>query len=160
MPVHNERRVMPYSPEQMYLLVSDVERYPDFLPWCLELNLRHPMEQTVVTAHSREQTTQNIDVQLIEADMTIGYKALRERFTSRVALVPMRQIKVEYLDGPFRYLRNSWNFLPHPEGCEVVFHIDFEFRSRVLRLVMGAFFHEAVRIMVRAFEKRARQLYR
>ena len=111
MPIHKERRIMPYTPAQMYALVADMERYPEFLPWCVALKVRR-----------------KDPINGIEADMTIGYKALREQFTTRVMLEPEHQIKVEYLNGPFRYLHNSWGFLPHPRGCEVVFYIDFEFR--------------------------------
>ena len=141
MPTHAERRIVAYSPAQMYDLVADIKRYPEFLPWCIS-----------VVEKSR---TGNV----IEADMAIGFKALREQFTSRVTLESGRAISVEYLNGPFRYLKNHWVFHEHPQGCEIEFFIDFEFRSRILQMVIGTHFNEAVRIMVRAFETRATRLY-
>lgn len=141
MPTHAERRVVNFSPAQMYALVADVERYPEFLPWCAGLEI----------------TSRKGNV--IEADMAIGFKALREKFSTRVTLTPQERIEVEYLNGPFRYLNNHWVFHEHAKGCEVEFYIDFEFRSKMLQLLIGRLFNEAVRIMVRAFEVRARQLY-
>lgn len=142
MPTHAERRIVSYTPEQMYALVADVERYPEFLPWCVDLR---------ITARRGN---------IIEADTAVGFKALRENFMSRVTLMQEQsRIEVEYLNGPFRYLNNHWVFHKHPKGCEIEFYIDFEFRSRMLQLVMGALFNEAVRIMVRSFETRARRLY-
>ncbi len=141
MPTHSERRFLPYPPEQLYDLVADVEDYPDFLPWCVALRVT-----------SRTETE-------IRADMVVGFKMLREKFTSRVTLTPKTQIDVAYLDGPFSYLENRWKFLPADGGCEIDFFIDFEFRSRLLRKVMEPLFGEAVRRMVRAFEKRADDRY-
>lgn len=141
MTTHAERRIVAYTPAQMYDLVADIERYPEFLPWCIS-----------VVERSRTGA-------VIDADMAIGFKALRERFTSRVTLHPKERIEVEYLNGPFRYLNNHWVFHAHPRGCEIEFFIDFEFRSRLLQVVVGTLFNEAVRIMVRAFETRAKQLY-
>ncbi len=141
MPTHAERRVVAYTPEQMYARVADIERYPEVLPWCSD-----------VRTLSRRGN-------VLEAAMAVGFKALRESFLSRVTLLPKTRIEVEYLNGPFRYLNNHWVFHPHAKGCEIEFFIDFEFRSRMLQLVIGALFNEAVRIMVRSFETRARQLY-
>ena len=141
MPTHTERRFLPHTADQLYDLVSDVENYPDFLPWCVGLR---------VTGR---------DENVIRADMIVGFKMLREKFTSRVTLTPNERIDVEYLDGPFRYLENRWLFIEKEGGCEIDFFIDFEFRSRLLRKVMEPLFHEAVRRMVRAFETRAEQKY-
>lgn len=141
MPSHAEKRVLPYSPEQLYDLVADVEDYPNFLPWCMALRIKRR------------------DGDVIHADMMVGFKMLREKFTSRVTLTPKTRIDVEYLDGPFSYLQNRWLFEPAEGGCEIDFFIDFEFRSRLLRRVMEPLFHEAVRRMVRAFEHRAEQRY-
>ena len=141
MPTHAERRVVPFSPEQMYALVADVERYPEFLPWCVFLKITHQHDN------------------IIESDMAVGFKALREKFTTRVTLTPPERIEVEYLNGPFRYLNNHWVFHKHAKGCEIEFYIDFEFRSKMLQLIIGTLFGEAVRVMVRAFEMRARALY-
>ncbi|MDH3596430.1 MAG: type II toxin-antitoxin system RatA family toxin [Rhodospirillales bacterium] len=142
MPTHDERRIIGYSPEQLYALVADIERYPEFLPWCIAARLR-----------GREGD-------LLVADMVIGFKMIRERFTSRVRLDEAgRCIDVSYVEGPFKYLNNHWVFEDHPEGCVIDFYVDFEFRSRLLQKMMEALFHEAVRRMVGAFEARAHALY-
>ncbi|MGK9167161.1 type II toxin-antitoxin system RatA family toxin [Inquilinus limosus] len=141
MPSHTEQRVLPYTPQQLYELVADIESYPSFLPWCLGARIR-----------KREGN-------VLLADLVIGFKMIRERYTSRVTLTPGRQIDVAYVDGPMKRLTNCWRFLPHPAGCEIDFHVDFEFRSRVLQTLIGAVFHEAFRRMVGAFEARARALY-
>jgi len=141
MPTHAENRVISYTPAQMYDLVADIERYPEFLPWCVDV---------------RKVSEKN---NVVEAQVAVGFKALRERFTSRNTLTPKSRIEVEYLNGPFRYLNNHWIFHPHAKGCEVEFFIDFEFKSKLLQVVMGPLFNEAVRIMVRAFENRARTIY-
>lgn len=132
---------MPQSADQLYELVTDVEDYPNFLPWCIALRIR-----------SRDEAE-------IRADMVVGFKMLREKFTSKVTLTPKTRIDVEYLDGPFRYLENRWLFAEKEGGCEIDFYIDFEFRSRLLQKVMEPLFHEAVRRMVRAFEKRAAERF-
>ncbi|MBE1236868.1 type II toxin-antitoxin system RatA family toxin [Phaeovibrio sulfidiphilus] len=142
MPTHSERRTLPYSPEQLYSMVADIEAYPKFLPWCLGLRIRKRQDN------------------VIWADMTVGFKMIRERFTSRVTLTPGERIDVAYTDGPFRYLVNHWIFEPDGRGNTIVdFHVDFEFRSALLGKIMGAFFHEAVRVMVTSFERRAAVLY-
>ena len=142
MPTHAERRLLPYSSEQLFDLVADVERYPEFLPWCLGARVRERTGDTIT------------------ADLLIGFKLVRERFTSRVVLDRPRRIDVSYTEGPFRYLNNHWEFMPQPDGsCLIDFYVDFEFRSRMLQKVIGVLFNEAVRRMVGAFEGRARQLY-
>ena len=141
MPTHHETRFLPQTAEQLFDLVSDVDDYPNFLPWCVALRVT-----------SRDDNE-------IRADMVVGFKMLREKFTSRVTLTPKERIDVEYLDGPFRYLENRWLFIDKDGGCEIDFFIDFEFRSRLRRKIMEPLFHEAVRRMVRAFEKRATERY-
>ncbi len=142
MPTHAEKKVLPYTPEQMYRLVADVEKYPEFLPWCLAARIRR-----------REGN-------VMFADLVIGFKMVRERFTSRVELdEPGRRIDVQYTEGPFQYLNNHWIFTPHERGVCVDFYVDFEFRSKMLQKIMGVLFNEAVRRMVQAFETRADQLY-
>ncbi len=142
MPTHAEQRVLPYSPQQLYGLVADIERYPEFLPWCIAARIR-----------KRES-------ELIVADLIIGFKMIRERFTSKVILDPSgRRIDVSYIEGPFKYLDNHWIFEDHPQGCRIDFYVDFEFRSRLLQKLMQPLFHEAVRRMVAAFETRAQALY-
>ena len=141
MPTHAERRFLPYSQEQLFALVADVERYPEFLPWCVAARVRSRQENVLV------------------ADLVIGFKMVRERFTSRVTLGPPARIDVEYTEGPLRYLNNHWVFEPQPNGCMIDFFVDFEFKSMILQKLIGALFNEAVRRMVGAFESRAHALY-
>jgi coenzyme Q-binding protein COQ10 len=141
MPCHAEERALPYTPKQLFDLVADIERYPEFLPWCVGARVRDRRADLVV------------------ADMVIGFRMFRERFNSRVMLDPPRRIDVAYTEGPFRYLTNHWTFSPHPHGCRVGFFVDFEFKSRLLQRLIEVLFSEAVRRMVGAFEKRARDLY-
>ncbi|MBM3628285.1 MAG: type II toxin-antitoxin system RatA family toxin [Alphaproteobacteria bacterium] len=148
MPTHAEKRLLPYSPEQLFDLVAQVERYPEFLPWCLAARIRSRSEDAVV------------------ADLVIGFRMIRERFTSHVRLDRARRIDVRYADGPFKYLDNHWIFEPVapcaelPGGGTLIdFHVDFEFRSKILQGLIGVLFNEATRRMVAAFEARARQLY-
>lgn len=142
MPTHAEKRRLPYSPEQLFDLVAAVERYPEFLPWCLGARVSDRRENTV------------------KADLVIGFKIFRERFTTNVVLDRPRRIDVSYLRGPFRHLNNHWCFQAVNEGaCEIDFFIDFEFRTRLLQRAITPLFNEAVRRMVDAFESRARALY-
>ena len=141
MPTHAEQRVLPYTPEQLFTLVADIERYPEFLPWCVGVRIRERKPDLIV------------------ADLIIGFRVFRERFTSRVRLAAPRRIDVAYSEGPFRYLDNHWTFEPAPGGCRLDFFVDFEFKSRVLQKVIEVLFGEAVRRMVAAFEGRARELY-
>ena len=141
MPTHAERKTLPYTPEQMFDLVADVGKYPSFLPWCAGARVR-----------SRTET-------LLIADLTIGFGPFRETFTSRVDLDRPRTVQVKYENGPFRYLNNNWTFEPDPKGCIVKFYVDFEFRSRLLQAAIGVVFNEAVKLMVNAFLKRARDVY-
>ncbi len=142
MPTHAEKRLLPHSPEQLFDLVADVARYPEFLPWCIGTRIRRQEGDTII------------------ADMVIGYKMFRERFVSEVTLDRPRRIDVIYREGPFRYLNNHWIFEPAAGGaCEIDFYVDFEFRSRLMQKMIGAVFNEAVKIMVSAFEKRAGEIY-
>jgi coenzyme Q-binding protein COQ10 len=127
----------------MFDLVADVQRYPEFLPWCLAARIRERREDTLL------------------ADLVIGFKMVRERFTSRVHLDrPGRTINVAYADGPFKHMANHWRFEPQADGgCLIDFYVDFEFRSMLLQKLIGVLFNEAVRRMVSAFEGRAKQLY-
>ena len=147
MPTHAEQRMLPYSAAQMFDLVADIERYPEFLPWCIDCRIvdqRGPKNKPTLIA-----------------DLTIGYKFLRETFTSEVTLDRENmQIDVKYIRGPFQHLDNRWRFLlKRGRFCTVDFTIDFEFRTPLLRKIMGVFFNEAVRRMVNAFETRAKRLY-
>ncbi|WP_439549526.1 type II toxin-antitoxin system RatA family toxin [Falsiroseomonas sp.] len=142
MPTHAEKRILPYSEEQLFDMVADVRRYPEFLPWCVGAR--------ILTRNDKELT----------ADLTIGFKMFRETFRSQVLLDRPGHVHVRYLTGPFRYLNNHWRFRPVAGGTEVDFFVDFEFKSRLLQAVIGTVFNEAVRLMVRAFERRAMALYR
>ncbi len=141
MPRHAEQRLLPHSPEQLFDLVADVERYPEFLPWCLATRLSNQRDDGFL------------------ADMVIGFKMFRERYVSRVDLDRPYRIDVSHFKGPFKHLRNHWIFEPAEGGCLVDFSVDFEFRSKIMDRVIGAVFHEAVRVLVTSFEKRADQLY-
>ena len=142
MPTHAEKKVLPYTPEQLFDVVADVRRYPEFLPWCVGARVVSRTDNELV------------------ADLTIGFKLFRETFRSHVTLERTAHVHVRYLNGPFRYLNNHWRFTAVPNGTEVDFFVDFEFRSRLLQAVIGTVFNEAVRLMVRAFERRAYVLYR
>ena len=141
MPHYDEKRLLPYGPDQMFALVADVGKYPEFLPWCVAARVRSRTETELV------------------ADLTIGFGPFRESFTSRVTLDRPRKVIVTYENGPFRYLNNQWSFDPDPAGCRLSFFVDFEFRSRLLQSAIGVVFNEAVRRMVNAFLKRARDVY-
>ncbi len=141
MPTHAEKRILRYTPEQLFNLVADVRRYPEFLPWCVGARVISQTETELV------------------ADLTIGFKMFRETFRSRVQLERPHAVRVSYENGPFRYLNNTWKFTPVEQGTEVDFFVDFEFRSALLQAVIGMVFNEAVRMMVRAFERRAMVLY-
>lgn len=144
MPTHAEKRKLPYSQQQLFDLVADVARYPEFLPWCLSSRIIKREENTFY------------------ADLIIGYGTLvREKFTSRVVLESPTAIRVEYLKGPMKHLSNKWAFIVEPDGgCTIDFYVDFEFRNALFQKLMGVFFNEIVRRMVAAFEQRARDLYK
>jgi coenzyme Q-binding protein COQ10 len=146
MPTHSEIRQLPYSAQQMYDLVADVARYPAFLPWCAAARVRS--------------VTPRGDALVMDADLVISFKVFRERFASRVTLWPAKhEIDTEYLDGPFKHMRSNWAFADAGEGCEVSFFVDFEFRNAVLQKIIGVVFNEAMLRIVRAFERRASDLY-
>lgn len=147
MPQFETKRQVAHSADKMFALVADVESYPQFLPLCEALAVRSRKERDGQT--------------ILVADMTVGYKALRETFTSQVHLKPDEsQIDVKYLDGPFSYLTNRWRFEPAEGGGSVVhFWIDYEFKSRILGAVMGTMFDRAFRMFSDAFEKRADAIY-
>lgn len=147
MPTHQETKRLPYTAEQMFALVADVAAYPKFLPWNSAARIR-----------SRQPIAGGGEV--MEADLVISFKVFRERFGSRVTLWPeARRIDTEYLDGPFRYMKSSWAFRPVEGGCEVDFFVDFEFRNAILQGIIGVVFNDAMQRIVRAFERRAAELY-
>lgn len=146
MPKFDTTRLVSHTPENMFALVADVDKYPEFLPLCEGL--------TVKSRKEREGKT------LLVADMTVGYKAIRETFTSQVLLDPSALIiEVQYLNGPFKYLNNLWTFEAAAGGCDVRFSIDYEFKSRMLGMVVGSMFDIAFRRFSAAFEERADKIY-
>lgn len=137
-----ETRRLPYSDEQMFDLVADVARYREFLPWVIATRVRSNSETEMV------------------ADMVVGFKSIRETFTSRVSKDRPREIAVHYVDGPLSDLDNVWTFRPIDENtCEIDFCVDFEFKNRVFQALAGQYFDRAFRKMVAAFEARAHELY-
>ena len=147
MPSHSETRFLPYSAQEMYDLVADVGSYPKFLPWNS-------------AARIRSRTKRPDGSEVMEADLVISFKVFRERFGSRVVLWPdAHRIETEYLDGPFRHMRSTWTFREAAGGCEVDFFVDFEFRNAILQGIIGVVFNEAMQRIVRAFERRAAELY-
>lgn len=142
MPGIRETRRLPYSAEQMFDLVADVGRYAEFLPWVIATRVRSNTETEMV------------------ADMVVGFKAIRESFTSRVAKVRPCQIAVHYVDGPLSDLDNVWTFREIDSStCEIDFVVDFTFKNRLFEKIAGQYFDKAFRKMVEAFETRAAQLY-
>ncbi len=142
MPHHREQRDLPYSAQQMYDLVADVRRYPEFLPWVMGLRVRTESETETV------------------ADMIVGFKSLREQFTSRVVKSPKSKICVDYVDGPMKELHNEWRFIDRgDDACTIDFEVDFSFRNRLFEAIAGQFFESALMKMIAAFEKRAHELY-
>ncbi|MFK7743968.1 MAG: type II toxin-antitoxin system RatA family toxin [Roseobacter sp.] len=146
MPTHSETRKLPYTAQQMYDLVADVGEYPKFLPWC--------------SAARVKSTTPQGNAVVMEADLVVSFKVFRERFTSRVVLMPDDlKLDTEYLDGPFRYMKSNWSFKDVDGGCEVDFFVDFAFRNMILQQLIGVVFNDAMQRIVRAFETRAQELY-
>lgn len=142
MPRHAETRQLPYSPEQLFDLVADVPRYREFLPWVSAVRVRSNSETEMV------------------ADLIVGFSALRETFTSRVKKDRPNTIRVDYIEGPLKYLHNNWAFRPDGEGGTFVdFEVDFAFRSTIFERLAGQMFDRALRKMIGAFETRAAELY-
>ena len=139
---HSEIRYVSYSPEIMFELVADVEKYPEFLPWCIASRVIEKENSKII------------------ADLMIGFQIFREKFRSNVNLDKKNmKIEVSYEEGPFKFLRNQWEFNKFKDGCEINFFLDFEFNNIVLQTLMERLFSEAVKKMVAAFEKRATHLY-
>jgi coenzyme Q-binding protein COQ10 len=142
MPGIRESRTLPYSAEQMFDLVADVGRYPEFLPWVIATRVKSDDGHEMV------------------ADMLVGFKALREKFTSRVIKDRPGRLEVIYVDGPMRDLDNVWQFRPLPDGgCEIDFNVEFAFKNKMFEVLAGQYFDRAFRKMVAAFETRADDLY-
>jgi coenzyme Q-binding protein COQ10 len=148
MPRFSNKRRVQHSAQQMFDLVADVERYPEFVPLCQSLKVRQRMPKPDGT-------------EVVVADMTVSFKLVKETFTSQVTLDrPNMKILVEYLRGPFSTLENRWTFEPKgEEACDVGFFITYEFKSRMLAMLMGSMFDTAFSRFAAAFEKRADQVY-
>lgn len=147
MPTFTTTHTVAYTPEQMFALVADVERYPEFLPLCTGLRILR-----------RETDDEGRDV--LVSRMSVGYRNIAESFTSRVTPDPLRhKILVEYVDGPFSHLTNRWSFVHNGSGCDITFYINYEFRNRILGMMMGAAFERAFHKFSEAFEKRALAVY-
>lgn len=141
MPRHTEKRILPYTPEQLFDLVADVGHYQDFLPWVAATRIREDSDTEMV------------------ADLIVGFGALKETFTSRVKKDRPRQIDIDYIEGPLKHLHNHWKFRAVPGGTEVDFCVDFAFRNRIFEALAGTMFDRALRRMIGAFEARAAVLY-
>lgn len=141
MPRHEETRRLPYTPEQMFDLVANVEAYPEFLPWVNAIRVRSDSEAEMV------------------ADMIVGFKGLHETFTSRVHKRRPHEVRVDYVEGPLRHLSNEWIFRADGDGVLVDFTVDFAFKSRMFEMLAGQVFDRALRKMIGAFEERAETLY-
>ena len=142
MPRHSETRQLPYSPEQLFDLVADVKRYPEFLPWVSAIRVRASSDKEIV------------------ADMVVGFKAFKERFTSKITLDRPQHLRVDYVEGPLKYLQNDWRFEPDGEGgTKLHFCVDFAFKNRLFETVAGQMFDRALRRMTDAFIDRADALY-
>ena len=139
---HEERRIIKHTPNNLFNLVADVKKYPEFLPWCLGARIK------------KENLTS------FEADLIIGFKIYKEIYSSKITLdKKKKKIIVDYKDGPFEYLQNYWIFKENSDGCEIEFMVDFKFKSIFLQTLMETLFNEAVQKMVQAFENRADKLY-
>ena len=142
MPRHTETRNLPYTPDQMFELVADVKRYQEFLPWVAATRVRSDSDTLMI------------------ADLVVGFRSLKETFTSRVTKHRPTEIVVDYIEGPLKYLHNSWTFRPDGEGgTDIDFCVDFAFKSRIFETLAGQMFDRALRRMIGAFEARAHELY-
>jgi len=148
MPQYSTRRRVQHSASDMFDLVSDIEKYPEFVPMCSAMHLRSSVDK-------------GEGITVMVAAMTVAYKLIRQTFTSRAILdKPKLKILVEYLDGPFRHMQNRWTFTPTGEqACDIEFFIEYEFRSRTLAMLMGSLFDTVFRRMAAAFEQRADKVY-
>jgi coenzyme Q-binding protein COQ10 len=141
MPRHTETRILPYTPEQLFDLVADVGDYQEFLPWVAATRIRESSETAMV------------------ADLVVGFKALKETFTSKVHKRRPHEIEIDYVEGPLKFLHNSWKFRAVTGGTEVDFCVDFAFKNRIFEALAGQMFDRALRRMIGAFEERAAELY-
>lgn len=144
---HSLTHILPYTPAQLFELVGDVERYPEFVPWVMRLR-------------AWDRRSEGEGVTVLDAEAEVGFSIIHERFATRVRLdEPRLAIDVDLISGPFRRLQNRWRFAPHPSGASLTFEIDFEFKSRLLDALLAANFQSAVNRLVACFEARAEKLY-
>ena len=142
MPTHSETRILPYTAEQMFSLVMDIEKYPEFLPWCIGARINSKSKND------------------LDADVLIGYKMFREKFSSRVHFTRPKEVEVEYLKGPMRHQHNKWVFKDLKENeCQIDFYVDFSLNAKLLESLVDQFFHKALVKMINAFEGRAMDVY-
>ena len=142
MPRHTEQRNLPYTPEQLFDLVADVKSYQEFLPWVAAVRVRSDSDTDTI------------------ADLVVGFRALKETFTSKVIKRRPHELEIDYIEGPLKYLHNSWKFAPDGQGgTDIDFCVDFAFRSRIFETIAGQMFDRALRRMIGAFEERAHALY-
>lgn len=143
---HEDCRILPYSPQEVYAVVADIAKYPEFLPWCQAARIRRAWEEG--------------SEKWAEADLVIAFPPFRERFGSKVRFDEQNlHIDVDYLDGPFKTLQNHWHFYPDQAGCKAEFMVCFEFRSKLLQLAIGQVFEQAMRKLVQAFEDRLKEIH-
>jgi coenzyme Q-binding protein COQ10 len=146
MPTFSTKRRVPFTASEMYAVVADIERYPEFLPMCTGLKVT-----------SRKTTESGEE---LVARMSVGYKSINEAFTTRVRLEPkIPSVNVSYVNGPFKHLENRWRFFDAPGGSEIDFYITYAFKSAMLGMLVGAAFDSAFRKFTDAFEARARIVY-
>ncbi|MGY8986728.1 MAG: type II toxin-antitoxin system RatA family toxin [Sphingomonadales bacterium] len=141
MPKHVETITLPYTPEQLFEIVLDVEKYPEFLPWCQGVRISNKKEGVFL------------------ADLIIGFSQFKERFTSKVSYIPKTEIQVDYIKGPLKYLHNLWTFQEIIGGTEIVFIVDFEFKNPLFEKLVGKLFQKAVVKMINSFQRRAETLF-
>ena len=147
MAVHRVTRILPYTPDQLLDLVADVRAYPEFVPWVTSMRVWNEREE----GHG---------VTLLDAEAGVGFAVLREKFSTWVRRdANLNLVEVGLIRGPFKHLKNRWEFHPHPDGARLEFMIDFAFKSRMLDMMLNANFDRAVNALIRCFEARARALY-
>lgn len=146
---HSETRSLKYSSDQMFNLVADIKSYPDFIPWCTAVSVISSIEN------------KNDGYNVLVANMNVSFKFFKESFSSKVTFYPLlRRINVEYVNGPFKFLTNTWCFTDSNNGCIVDFNVEFEFRSKIMQRLIGVVFQEAMRRIVKSFEQRADIIYK
>jgi coenzyme Q-binding protein COQ10 len=163
MPAHNETKTLPFAPQQLFDMVADVARYPEFLPWCKAARVSD-YQTLSATEQGEARSGGGLEVKTSNqysflGELVINYKGLSESYTSRVTLTPHHAIDVVMEKGPFDYLTNNWRFTPEGVGTRIDFDLDFKFRSKMLEMMMGGFFLKASEKMMSAFEARAAALY-